>query len=430
MKRIETLRKDGIIHPFESESMFNKKNVISVIIILVTVILGGYLIYTKKDKLLSPNSAKNTVSSVQLKFTDKQYRLDYASFPTEAVLNIADFEKDEQWLGNHKFEDSIIWSGDNSLMLESKDNETIETILEKKMNLDNYQLFKLAVYLKTDPSDMESFRIFFANKNNTASYSYPITNLVKGWNFLRIPKMKFSAVNAVKDNLSRSKKDSTLSAGVEKSLLTWDKIERTGFELKSRSNSSTVIIVDRLNAQESEDYLDDWITANPIFLDLTKTYEDKIILEAKNHAGATALLKKLSGVSNYTFIVKMIPQKMNARSGLFIRADYKTGYGYYMFIDGIGGNRWQILKTGLVDERAASTTLKNGVINNFVIEKNKPMWLKAETKDKLLKFYLSTDGNSYSLLGEVSDGEFRDGGVGITVNDGGSTYFDSFDFKQ
>ena len=168
---------------------------------------------------------------------------------------------------------------------------------------------------------------------------------------------------------------------------------------------------------------------SPVQLDLTKI-GSQYYLEGRNFGGTVALIKKLSGINSFKFQAKLIPMKNSARSGLFVRGDYKTGYGYYFVIDGINGNRYQIFKIGLKDDKITTTTLKNGVINNFIVEKDTPLWLKVEAKGSNFKYFLSTDDRSYSELASVNDSEFKEGGVGIVVSDLGATLFDEFQFSQ
>lgn len=431
--KIDSKNTGSIIKSSENKMRIDKKTAISAAVILSTLVVGGYLIVTKRDTLFNKDKTKVNVSTVQLKFTEKNYKLDYSSLPKETVVNIAGFEKNEDWQGDADFDDIYKWEGETSLILTSKNNEKAESYLNKKIDLGKYLLFNIAVYLQTDPSDRESVKLYFANKDKTAYFAYPLTDLNKGWNFIRIPKIKFSSVNAVKDNLISSNKTSseaTIVGSKEARLLTWDKIERIGVEVISRQNSTTTVDFDSLSALESEDFLDDWLVGNPIFLDLVKTNDEKIILQAKNVSSYAALIKKLGGISNFTFKVKMQPIKKNTRSGIFAKGDYKTGYGYYFLIDGLGGNRWQIHKIGLVDGKTATTVLKSGVINNFMVEEKKPLWLKVEAKGDKMKFYLSTDGKSFSKLEEVSDLEFKEGGLGITVYDGGATQFEEMEFSQ
>jgi hypothetical protein len=415
----------SIIRSPNHKMELSKGTLISIFIIVLTVAIGGFLLYTKKDTLFNKKDTATTpLSSVQLKFTEKNFKLDYSSLSSDFVYNIANFEKNEDWQGEHELNDVIFWQGGSSMVLESKDNVKTESYLAKKIDLSKYQIFKIAVYLQTDPQDLESVKLYFANKDKTAYFTYPITNLTKGWNFLDIPKMKFSSVNATKENLMNTTPKITSAA--PSYLLNWDKIERVGAEVTSRPNSTTTVNFDDLKALESEDYLDDWLTVNPLFLDLVKSADDKIVIQARS----TALIKKISGVSTFTFKAKLLPLKPSARSGFFIRGDYRTNYGYYFLVDGINGNRWQVFKIGLVDGVTATTMLKNGVINNFMVEQDKPLWLKAEAKGDNMKFYLSTDNKSFTKLGEINDSDIKEGGVGITVFDGGATLFDEMEFSQ
>jgi len=427
--------KRNILVESEHNIVANKNTIISIVVIFATIIVGVYFVITKKDSLFSPKEDEITpVSSVQLKFGGKNYKLNHSAYTKDTVINIASFEKNENWQGQHDFDTDIVNEGESSLLLESRDNEKAETYIENKLNLSKYEIFKFAVYLKTDPSDVESVRLYFGNKNKSSYYVYPITNLAKGWNFLKIPKIKFSSVNASKESLVQPtlSEDETASNAnpLEVSSLNWDKVERVGLEVTSRANATATLNFDDLRGLTSEDYLDEWLTANPLFLDLLKSSPDNITLQAKNVGAATALLKKIGGVSNFTFKAKLVPMVVNARSGFFIRGDYKTNYGYYFMIDGVGGNRWQILKYGLVDDKGTQTILKNGVINNFAVEESQPLWLKVEARGDNMKFYISTDGKSYTKLGEINDSEFKQGGVGIAVYDSGVTLFDDFEFQQ
>ena len=436
LKKIELDKSSGIADLTIKRMKISKRTLVSLAIIIVTLAIGSYLFVTKRNSLFSKkNKSAVSLNAVQLKFGEKKYNFDYSSYSKDFVLDLAGFEKDEEWQGNKELDDTIFSEGEASLILSSKDNEKAEIYLLKKVDLSKYQFFKLAIYLQTDPSDVESTRLYFSNKDKTAYFSYPITNLVKGWNFLDIPKMKFSSTNAVKEKLIKpniTKTDSSITGNVHKGtdLLNWDGIERIGLELTARSNSASTLNFDNLIALESEDYLDDWLTGNSAFLDLVKTKDERIILQAKNVGTYLAVIKKISGVSDFTFKTKVQPAKVNARSGIFFRGDYKSGYGYFFLVDGVDGNRYQIHKTGLIDNKTATTVLKIGIINNFVVEADKPLWLKVEAKGSNLKFYLSTDNKSYTRLGEINDKEFKEGGVGITVFDGGVTLFDEFEFTQ
>lgn len=408
----------------------SKNTVISIVVILVTVIAGGYLLFSKKDSFLGKNKTLITnLSSVQIKFSEKNFKYDFSPLPADTVEVLALFGKDETWNGNHEIDEIIKWEGESSMMLTSKNNSKEDVYTNRKINLDKYQIIKLVMNVSSDPTDVENFRIYFSNKDKTSYFFYPVRNLAKGWNFITIEKMKFSAFNAKGESLPKTTiKNQPTGAGVA-SGWGWGSVERIGFEFSSRANSTAVVNIDDLRTLENEDFRDDFLVSNPNFLDLTKN-SNKIVLQAKNIGASTALIKKLSGLSDFTFKAKVMPQTINARSGLFVRGDYKTNFGYYFLIDGLNGSRWQILKYGLVDEKAAQTILKNGIINNFIVERDIPLYLKVEAKDRKMNFSLSTDDKSYTLLGQVNDSEFKEGGAGIAVYDGGMSLFDEFSLTQ
>ncbi len=397
---------------------WNKNTIISLIIIVATLAVGSLLLLLKNNSIVTKFfrsvEVTNPINFVQLKFGDKNYKLNSSSYPKDAVINMGFFVNGEEWRGDENFDDTVTWISKSSLLLESRDNVKKEAYLLKKFDFSKYQFFKLSVNLQTDPSDLEAVRLYFGNKDKSAYFYYPLINLAAGWNHLKIDKMKFSS------NITAT------SGGA----LNWNNIDRAGIEVSSRFNSIATVNFDNITAFQSEDYLDDWLTLSPSFLDLVKTKEGNVVLQGKNVAASRALIKKISGVSDFTFKAKVQPLKVSARSGLFVRGDYNTGYGYYFFIDGVNGNRWQILKLGLVDKAAVMTILKNGIISNFAVEKDQPLWLKAEVKGSSLKFYISRDNKTYTFLGEAIDGEFKEGGVGISVYDGGVTLFDEMEFSQ
>ena len=353
---------------------------------------------------------------MELKYGDKNFKLDSTAYPQDMVINLFSFDSGQEWQGDGNVDDFSYFEKGNSILLESRDNLKKEAYILKKLDLSKYQIFQLAVNLQSDPSELESLRLYFSNKDKTAYFQYPLTNLAPGWNYLKIPKIKLSSSDR-----------KTASPGAS---LNWNNIERIGIEMTSRFNSVATANFAALTGLQTDDYLDNWLSNSPLFMDLAKNKEGKTILQAKNVGTSMALIKKISGVSNFVLKAKVQPLKLSARSGLFVRGDYKTGYGYYFLIDGVNGNRWQIIKTGLDNKVSSTTILKNGAINNFAVELNRPLWLKAEVQGGSLKFHLSTDGKSYTLLGENSDAEFRSGGVGIAVLDGGVSQFDEIEFNQ
>jgi len=425
-QRIDLAGKNSIIPSAESSMRSSRNIIISAAIILITVLVGGYLLITKKDSLINKGNSTDLINTVGLKFSDKNYKLDYSSVDPETVLTISGFENNEGWQGKSEFDDVYFWDGDFSLVLTSRNDERLDVFLDKDLNLEDYSIFKMSVYLQTDPADVELTRLYFSDKDKNSYYYYSIRNLVKGWNQLTIPKNKFSAQNVTGENQGQT--EGTGSSG-RQNQLSWQNIARVGLEVASRANSTTDINFDSLKALKNEDYLDDWLVNSPMFLDLSKV-DGNIYLQGKHFGAAVALLKKLSGITDFTYSAKLQPLRNNTRSGLFVRGDFKTGYGYYFMIDGVNGNRYQIFKIHLEDGKTVNTVIKNGVINNFIVEKDTPLWLKVEGKGNAFKYSLSTDGKSYSELASVKDSQYKEGGLGISVYDQGATLFDEFRFSR
>lgn len=404
----------------------DKGVIISLLVVLATLLVGGYMLSTKKGDFLS--RIKNIrgevklpqLSLVELKFGEKNIKIDSSTYSKESLINILVFDGSQSWQGDGEIDDTSYREKSYSLLMESRDNFKKEGYLLQRVNLSKYQIFELAVNLQSDPDDLELVRLYFGNKDKSAYYQYPLTNLTVGWNFLKIPKIKFSAVNAA---LGKTATASGFGLG-------WDNIDRIGLEVNSRLNSAVTINFGELVGFESDDYQNNWLTSNPSFLGLAKNKEGNIALQARNVGTSVALIKRVGGISDFTLKAKILPLKPSARSGLFARGDYKTGYGYYFLIDGVTGNRWQIAKAGLVDKSPKLTILKDGLINNFKVEANRPLFVKAEARGSELKFFLSPDGQSFTLLGNVNDSEFKTGGAGIAVLDSGLSQFDEIELNQ
>lgn len=389
--------------------------VVAIVVIFLTLILGAMLIINRKGINLPFLPKANNPIEVELKSAEKTFSLDYAALPDDYILRLASFEPNEGWQPEARFSQTINWEGDNALVLDSHDGIKKENYLSKNLDLSNHQIFKIAVYLLSDPADLDSAEIYFSDKNKTSSYSYLLTNLVRGWNFLRIQKIKFSGPGAKQKPVA---------------VFGWDKIERIGVTVTSRANSAATVYFDDLVGLQGEDYLNDWLTVSPGFLDVTKINENTV-LKASNYAGSVAIIKKLSGISDFVFKAKIMPLKDNSRSGLFVRGDYKKATGYYFLIDGVGGNRWQILRIGSDDDSAPGTIiLKNGVLNNFKMDLGQPLWMKVEGRGQVLRYFLSKDGKEFTLLLEIKDGGIAQGGLGIAVLDQGVTAFNNFEFQK
>ncbi|PJE68600.1 hypothetical protein COU96_03180, partial [Candidatus Shapirobacteria bacterium CG10_big_fil_rev_8_21_14_0_10_38_14] len=240
-------------------------------------------------------------------------------------------------------------------------------------------------------------------------YRFPIRDLAKGWNLLVLPKDKFSFFSPQTDGGKLSS------------------IEKITVELTSRPQARTIINLDSLWAEKEKDYLKDWHSNSEKFLSL-KRNGNSVGLLAIGLYGNRATLSK-GAAKDYTFQTKFNSLK-GGGFGLFLRGDYESGYGYYLMMDGVNTNTWQIYKYGLFDEKTQALVLEKGNISNFKVEKNRPYWLKAELKGPRLIFYLSVDGQNFIKLGETNDTSFTSGGVGFATSGSDMVLVDEVVFFQ
>jgi hypothetical protein len=336
---------------------------------------------------------------------EKEIRLSYGE-KHEVAFDIANFESNENWFGDGTFDYSTAQEGENSLLLTSLNGRKVTVSLDKDFNIKDVLNFKFWVYLGSDLGDIEEMNLSFSGQN--FDYLFPIRELTKGWNLLILPKDKFSFSGF------RGSGDEAFS------------IKKVAVELVSRPQARIIINLDSLWAEKDKDYLEDWNTDGEKFLSL-KENKGKASLLASNLSGSRATLRKGSAKDS-TFQAKFIPLK-NGSFGLFLRGDYQSGYGYYLTMNGIDTNSWQITKYGLFEEKAQSVELARGEIANFKMEKDEPYWLKAELKGSEIVFYFSSNGKNFTQLGEVKDESFVSGGIGISVG-GGMVLIDDLQFSQ
>jgi hypothetical protein len=177
-----------------------------------------------------------------------------------------------------------------------------------------------------------------------------------------------------------------------------------------------------------ESFLSQWKVTNAgAFIGL---YEQagKPKLLARSLGATVATLKESLDVTNFDFSASVSPQS-TGRSGLFVRGDYAKGYGYYLLLGGVNKNTWQILKKDQTGWTPANNIIK-GSLDGVVFAKDQDYWLRIIAKDSLLKFYFSEDGQRYQKLGQLTDDEFKGGGLGIAVPDAGFSLFDNIQFKK
>lgn len=409
----------------------NFQKFLPVILIAVSIILGGYIMvkkglitlpsFEKKDNVV--NIGKNSV--VDLLFTGDEFKLSYAGMDAAKLVDIAKFDKTEQWQGSGSIEENTV-SGGVIMSLVDRDREKASSVLFKNLNLLGIDNIKFTVNLKSDPDNVESLNILFGNKEGTKYFRFPITNLVSGMNYFSIPKNRFFLVEGTE---AEAKKTPT-NAPIVKVSFGWDKIEKIQLELISRPNSKASGDIGWIRGVKEDNFTPDWNwDGEEHFLNLYNTVDGKLTLFIQNIGRSVGTLKKIVSVKDFSYSVKIRTIK-DGYIGLFFRGDYKTGYGYYLATGGVGSNNWSISKYYLDEKQANTKILLKGEIGNFEFNKNQPFWLRVTAKGNNIVANFSLDDKDYTKLGEVTDNEFSAGGVGVAVSNGGAGYFDDFNLTR
>lgn len=402
------------------------------ILIIVTVLFGGLLLFKKGFISLSFLGKKTDVvtvksSMVDLLFGGQEYKLSYSGMDMANLVNIAKFGKTETWQGAGSIEEGSS-KGENVLSLIDRDRQKAISYTDKKLNLAGVDLIKLRVDLRTDPENLETLNLIFGNKDLTSFYRFPMTNLKNGLNYITIPKYRFFLVEGQGEVTSDSKIGKEAISVTEKSSSNWDKIEKVQLELISRPTAKANVEVGWIRAEKEELFIPDWswVSADEDhFFNLDLDSEGKITLFVQNVGGSVATLRRLGSVKDFTYSAK-INTLRKGTMGLFFRGDYKTGYGYYLSVGGLGTSDWLISKYSKEDSQPKSTVISNGQIGNFEFSKDQPFWLKVSVRGNSLSAFFSLDGKDWTKLDSVSDNEFSAGGVGIFVAGLGAGYFDDF----
>lgn len=400
------------------------------ILIILTIIIGAYISIQRGIINIPFLGKKENVvvleqnSMVDILFTGGEYKLTYAGANTANLINIAKFNKAEQWQGSGSLDKDDTSIGGTVLSLIDRDRQGTSGHLLTNINLSSVDTIKFTVNLKTDIDDFEILNLKMGNKDMTSFYRFPITNLVKGINYISIPKYRF--ILAGSEGKDTQKDEKTSITSYVRPVISWDKIDRVELELFSRPNARVSVDIGWIRAEKDDLYASEWGWDNQEhFLNLDIGAEGKPVLLVQNVGRSIATMKKVGSVKDFTYSAKITSLKSGV-IGLLFRGNYKTTYGYYLSVGGVGSNDWSISKYGLVNKQAKTTVLLKGQIANFEFGNDKPFWLKVTAKGNGITAYLSLDGKSWTKLGSVTDNEFDSGGIGVAVSGGGAGYFDEF----
>lgn len=400
------------------------------ILIILTVIIGVFLMmrnglvsmpsFDKKSSVINLGNS----SVVKLLFSGEEYKLYYTEMNPNLLVDIAKFDKNEQWQGAGSIEDMVL--GEPILSMIDRNRQKAIAYMFKNLKLGEVDNIKFSINLKSDPDNIESINLVMGNKDLSSYYRFALTNLKEGVNYFSIPKYRFFLAEGEEAAKSEDKSQKESAPTAVKTSFSWDKIEKVQLELVSRPSAKASIEVKWIRAEKDEIFKPDWNwTGGDHFLNLIHNPDDKITFMVQQVGGAVATLRKLGSVENFTYTVKIIPL-VKGPMGIFFRGDYKTGYGYYLTVGGLATSEWSIAKFGLSQNQPLSTLLINGQIANFEFTNDQPFWLKVSARGNNITGYFSLDGKEFTRLGEVADNEFGSGGIGINVVNGSAGLFDEF----
>jgi hypothetical protein len=296
--------------------------------------------------------------------------------------------------------------------------------LKDGFGFEEFQNFKFLVNLRSDKANIQEFNLLFIEESSGEEYRYPIRELSEGWNLLEVPKDKFSVVT---HEPQKETEERPLS-GIEQEIVSTPvNVNKVVFELVSRPRTAALTNIDFIWAEKSEDYLEDWAINNPKFLFFKKN-PTSLNFGLIGIERTVANIKRITSARDYSLKIKFTPLRQGF-FGFFLRGNFETGYGYYLGLDGVDTNTWQIYKMGVFDDKQQTVVLAEGTITNFKTEKDHNYWLKAQVGGSHLSLFLSLDGKTYSKIGEAYDDSFVFGGVGIASL--GSMYtIDDLQFSQ
>lgn len=391
------------------------------ILILLTVVIGGFLLMRKGFVSLPSLSKKNSIVSlgnssvVKLLFSGEEYKLFYSEMNPNLLVDIAKFDKSEQWQGAGSIEEVIL--GEPVLSMIDRNRQKAIAYMLINLKLSEVDDIKFSINLKSDPDNIESINLVLGNKDLNSFYRFALTNLKEGVNYFSIPKYRFFLAEG---------EEAKATPTAVKTSFSWDKIEKVQLELVSRPSAKASIEVKWIRAEKDEVFKPDWNwSGGDHFLNMIHYPDDKLTLMVQQVGGAVATLRKLGSVENFTYTVKIIPL-VKGPIGIFFRGDYKTGYGYYLTVGGLATSEWSITKFGLSQNQPLTSLLVNGQIANFEFTNDQPFWLKVSARGNTITGYFSLEGKEFTKLGEIADNEFGSGGIGINVVNGSAGLFDEF----
>lgn len=410
-------------------SMSNQKNV-GAIVFYVFIVILIVLAYLNNQGTFSSLLVKKTITPnkkiVQIEFKDKEYKADYSKKFDGTSVEIARFEEGEKWKGDYKIDDANPWEGKTSYVVLAKGVQPNILTLRKNLNLSKSETIKILVYSvdQQNTDDIKKALLRFGNLADTAYFEYDIRNIKPGWNIIEMAKSSFSFIGGATPAKEADVTESdTTDVGSDR---LWSAVEKVTLELDARPGSQVELSFDRLWAEKDEVYKKEFLTKSYAMLS-PRVWNNKSYINAWAMGASVGLINKVSGVRNFSYTTKIIPQKVGA-FGINARTDLDTSYGYYLDFGGVGTGSWRLYKYGKVVNDSPVTELDSGGIANYLVEADQPLWLRITAFGNSIAGYISTDGTNFTKLTEKSDGELTSGGIGIQTS--ASFLLESVEFKQ
>ncbi len=377
------------------------KVLINLILISITVGLFWYVVQPQNLMGEKTQTKSSPSKKIEILFTDKNYSLDYSKFDKQMVDNISLFNSKEKWVGSGFYDSETYFESPSSLYLAGGERNKVTDMRDVSLNLAKILSFDLMMNFRSEPDDLESGELAFIDAEGKTS-KYVLPRQDKGWKAITMPKEQFVA----EDNFN------------------WANVVKVRFDFLPRPYAKAVVNLGSLRGQPGSIVYNDWNVNDQRMLLLDKR-NNNVSLLARNLTSSVATIKKITQAANFTFQSSYTPLN-TAYSGLFFRGNYQNGQGYYLMVNGINGNQWQITKTG----KEGVKVLATGEISNFQFKKEEKYYLKVVAKGKNIKAFLSTDNINYTLLADVYDDEFLSGGVGVAVGAGAVALYNNFEFNK
>ena len=412
--------------------MPNSKSIGS-IVFYIFIILFIILAYLNNNGSLASLFPKKTTTVnkniIQMEYKEKEYKADYTKKFEDAAIKIANFEEGEKWSGDFNIDDVNYWEGPSRYVGPAPNLSSNIITLRKSVDLSDSSTVKILVYSANQENvdNIEKATVRFGNLTDTAYYEYSIRNIKSGWSIIEMPKDNFSYITGSAPSTEEEGTDKNNESSNITNNRLWLSIGKISIEVKARPNTQVELSFDRLWAEKNELYKKEFLTSNFDMLSPTE-WNGKIYINCWALGGTLSLFNKVTGIKNFTYTAKIIPQKTGV-FGINGRTDLSTTYGYYLELGGIGTGSWRLYKVGKVIDTSPIIELDGGSIANFQIEANQPLWLRLSISGNTITGYLSTDNKNFTKLTEKNDTEHKSGGIGVqTAN--ASFLLESVEFKQ